>query len=425
MKLIILGSLVLILGVVGIATMTAASPPAVFEDMIFKDAKAASIELEKLFIVDATATWCGPCKMMDKTTWIDPSIVSWIDEHAIAIQLDVDQEKVGARMLKIEAMPTIIIFKEGKEFDRVIGYKDAEQLLEWLEGVRKGRRDIDRVREAAGERVDEDGNVDIDARYELAETLLRGGEFAAATDEYVWLWGNMLQYAPSMSGVRVSFMQSNMQELARKHEPARLTFGELRDKLWLRMETGSRDIEIISDWICLNSVIDDEEATIDWYESIKDEPDAREIIEFVDYTLYHLLVKRSRWADAGNLYRDPVAQAKWHIELTNMSDDFGDGQWSKEQMEMIRESQQESMRLQIGTLYAACLAAEREKSAGLIADLLLETQDSHKARMALIDTALKAGQAREQHLVWLDEVEADGDKNNPLRRRLKKALIKK
>src|SRR6476659_3119569 len=103
--------------------------PALFSDLEFATALERATAERKILLVDATAAWCGPCQMMDRTTWVDPAVIAWLHDRTLAIQIDVDAEKEVARQLRIEAMPTIIAFIEGKEFDRVVGAKKPKDLL--------------------------------------------------------------------------------------------------------------------------------------------------------------------------------------------------------------------------------------------------------------------------------------------------------
>ena len=416
------GMFVLVVVISSLGMTVAASPPDVFSDMKFKDAKAKSIETKKLFIVDATASWCGPCKMMDKTTWIDEDVVSWINEHAIAIQLDVDEEKMGAKMLKISAMPTIIVFKEGKEFDRVVGYQDSQQILDWLDGVSEGRRAIDKLRERAGDRMDPEGNVDIRARYDLAQALVRNGEYDEATEEYVWLWKNMLQFMPSMYGVRLSFMAGKMTELTNSHAPAKEAFQHLRDQLSERIEKGTGDREVLKDWVCLNQIINDTEATLDWYDRVKDDLGRPETLHYVEREIFELLIADERWCDAGWVYESPESQAKQQIRRLRMSERLN---IPEDQAARLREFRTKSFRNDLSLLYATCLAAEREKPAREVAAVLLKEMDDEISRFNLIKSALDAGQPRMLHSQWLDEADEQGEKNAPLRRKLNKALAAK
>lgn len=107
--------------------------PPVFADLSYEEAKAEAEASGKLLIVDAMASWCCPCKEMDKTTWVDETVVSWVNEHAIAVQVDVDKCQPLAMELKIlPPIPITVVYKDGEEFSRVTGKRTPEQLLEWL-----------------------------------------------------------------------------------------------------------------------------------------------------------------------------------------------------------------------------------------------------------------------------------------------------
>jgi thiol:disulfide interchange protein len=105
---------------------------ALFQSISFDEARAASERDQKYLLVDATASWCPPCKMMEKDTWPDPRIAEWVSQRGSAIQVDVDADRPAAKALNIEAMPTMILFKDGKEVARTMGYKDADGMLAWL-----------------------------------------------------------------------------------------------------------------------------------------------------------------------------------------------------------------------------------------------------------------------------------------------------
>ena len=130
------------------------SKPPVFADLNYTSALDASRRQGKLLLLDATAVWCGPCKVMDRTAWIDPAVVDWIRQHAIAIQIDVDAEPATAKQLAVRAMLTVIAFKDGVEFDRAVGLKQPAELLSCLDGVMRGENSLVKLTAEAADRPD-------------------------------------------------------------------------------------------------------------------------------------------------------------------------------------------------------------------------------------------------------------------------------
>ena len=124
--------LIFLLPVVMLGLFFVREKPQVFTELSLAEAKAKAVEQDKFLLVDATADWCQPCQVMERTTWVDPEVISWIKLNAIAIQVDVDRQRAEAKELNIQAMPTIIVYKDGSELDRVVGYHDAVELLAWL-----------------------------------------------------------------------------------------------------------------------------------------------------------------------------------------------------------------------------------------------------------------------------------------------------
>ena len=80
------------------------------------------IESKQLVVVDFTATWCGPCRM------ITPILAELARKmtHVIFLKVDVDEMKSVAEDWAVEAMPTFIFLKEGKIIDKVVGAKKDE-----------------------------------------------------------------------------------------------------------------------------------------------------------------------------------------------------------------------------------------------------------------------------------------------------------
>jgi thioredoxin 2 len=115
----------------------ASGPKPPFTSQPYAEAASTAQLQGRLLLVDATATWCGPCQTMERETWPDARVGAWLAEHAVAVQVDVDAERDVAQALGIEAMPTLILMRDGRELARSVGALDADELLAWLEGVAK------------------------------------------------------------------------------------------------------------------------------------------------------------------------------------------------------------------------------------------------------------------------------------------------
>ena len=80
-------------------------------------------------LVDFWATWCGPCRMVAPVL---EEIASEKDNVRIA-KLDVDANPITAGRFGVRAIPTMILFKDGKEAQRLVGYMPKDRLLQQIQ----------------------------------------------------------------------------------------------------------------------------------------------------------------------------------------------------------------------------------------------------------------------------------------------------
>ena len=90
-----------------------------FDEIISNNAKV---------LVDFYADWCGPCKM------VGPLISQIADEHedVAVVKVNVDDEMELAEKFGVASIPTIILFKDGKEAKKNIGAMSKAQLEEFI-----------------------------------------------------------------------------------------------------------------------------------------------------------------------------------------------------------------------------------------------------------------------------------------------------
>ena len=81
-------------------------------------------------LVDFSATWCGPCRMIAP---IVEELSSEYEGKAKVCKLDVDAAQKTAAEFGIRSIPTLLIFKEGKVADQLIGAVPKQQITEKLD----------------------------------------------------------------------------------------------------------------------------------------------------------------------------------------------------------------------------------------------------------------------------------------------------
>lgn len=84
-------------------------------------------EKKEYMLVDFYATWCGPCKMM-------ASVLESVDSKNIIdiAKVNIDEERQLAIENGIEVIPTLLLFKEGKEIKRSSGFMTEQELIKWV-----------------------------------------------------------------------------------------------------------------------------------------------------------------------------------------------------------------------------------------------------------------------------------------------------
>ena len=81
-------------------------------------------------LVDFNATWCGPCRMLGPV--IDE--LSEERDDIKFVSIDVDEEEDLASEYEVSSIPCIVLFENGKEVNRSVGFLPKEELEEFIGG---------------------------------------------------------------------------------------------------------------------------------------------------------------------------------------------------------------------------------------------------------------------------------------------------
>jgi thioredoxin 1 len=103
------------------------SKPQVVSDQNFE---SEVIKSETPVLVDFWATWCGPCRMVAPVL---EEIATEQGEKVKIAKLDVDANPITAGRFGVRSIPTMILFKNGREAQRVVGYMPKEKLLQQIQ----------------------------------------------------------------------------------------------------------------------------------------------------------------------------------------------------------------------------------------------------------------------------------------------------
>ena len=88
-----------------------------FEDLV--------VQSEKPVLVDFWAPWCGPCRAMTPAV---EAVAEKFATNATVVKINVDENPAVSARYNVRGIPTLILFKDGKETDRLVGLQSQDQI---------------------------------------------------------------------------------------------------------------------------------------------------------------------------------------------------------------------------------------------------------------------------------------------------------
>lgn len=80
-------------------------------------------------LVDFWAPWCGPCKMLGP---VIEEVEKEVGASAVVAKVNVDDEQDLAVKYNVSSIPTMIVFKNGQQVDRTVGFMAKEKIVSMI-----------------------------------------------------------------------------------------------------------------------------------------------------------------------------------------------------------------------------------------------------------------------------------------------------
>lgn len=275
-----------------------------FNDLTFEAAGQRAAAEKKVLFVDFYTTWCGPCKMLDQSTWQDAAVIDLLRTKAVAIKIDAEKEKTLADHYKINAYPTLLLLKpDGTEIDRLVGYREPKVFIAEFTGSLAGKTALVRAREAVASATSDRDRVQ--ARFDQGRALASEGKDEEALVEFLWCYDTGMKQSPGYAGVRLSYLLSEMADLGRGFPPALAALRARRDQALADAKAPDAAFGTLMDLAALNRTLKEDSKTLAFLDQLPIDDRRRKSLDLV---LFSQLLKAKRYADAAK------GQSYWELK---------------------------------------------------------------------------------------------------------------
>jgi thioredoxin 1 len=380
--------------------LTAATFPteekSLFATLSFEKALEKAKNEKKLVFVDFFTTWCGPCKMLDKTTWQDPKVIQWLTENTIPLKIDAEKEVALAKRYGVRAYPTMVFIKpDGKILDTIIGYHPPEKFLPKAVAYLSGKSSVDLAREEL-----KGHENDPSYRLRYAGALVDQGQTEKALNELLWCFDKGPKIDPSFRDggwLRVTMYLSS---LSKQSDAARKALVARRDQVERQFVATPKDTILVNLLSVMNRGLDQPQRMLAFYDELKAKGESTKI---------------ARGA-IGPFVLRPLLEARRYQEILDNSGntinqfETSETIFQKQSIELgLRLSREERIRqlekirrslvTHYATLYEALVGVGRIEEAETLARKLAQFDNRPETLTLLMNHAVRAGNRKSAFVV--------------------------
>ncbi len=90
----------------------------------------SEVKESKIAVVDFSATWCNPCKMLEPVL---EEISEEMGDKVAFFNADTDANMQLSMEYKIQSIPALIVFKDGEPVESMVGFRPKESIVQFIE----------------------------------------------------------------------------------------------------------------------------------------------------------------------------------------------------------------------------------------------------------------------------------------------------
>ena len=368
-----------------------------FTELSFEEATQKAFSLEKLVFINFYSDSCPRCEEMHQTTFRDPKVLSWFDEHAVPVSIDSRLrtdliERFFSRLTRGSFDPTepafVVVSATGGYLNFWLGYANSDELISVGGVVLNRPTTVSYVKTA----LSDSNSRDPMSRTFLGDAYVTWGRHEDALREYLWCFDEGHIVEPAFVGVRSTYLVANIGNLGKVYPAARTALELRRDSFLDEILDQAIDANIYA-YFHANRILGDQEKTLQLYEAlVRDARDRSEVISWIVKSNVDLFVEHKLY-DVITSNVDLIQKARFSIEQLQRSDTRVDElgpTFTEIDKEAFRFAKME-IRNVVAEYYLVLLATSQEKKAQEVASLLLDFDDGATTYHALAEAGLKSG----------------------------------